>query len=81
MASSFAFGFSGDDIEVDAGDADEDEMQIDVPDHDTEHTKREEKLILPQKHTLKDIVSHIFRRRNRKRHKRWKGTFSFWNFA
>ena len=56
MTPSFAFGFSGDDIEADAGDADDDGMKIDVP-KDDDAEERAQGLISPQKHTLEDIVS------------------------
>lgn len=73
MPSSFAFGFCGDDIEADAGDADDDEMELDVVQDDdavAEHTRKLPGLIPPQKHTLEDIVSGSFALKKKKKRKR-----------
>lgn len=64
MASIFTFGFSGDDIDADAGgDTDhvDDEMQIE-PTQDIQQKEEEEQpeLVVPQKHTLTEIVRMPF---------------------
>lgn len=56
MASTFTFGFSGDDIDADAEDDPnylDDGMQIDT-------IQEEAELVAPEKHTLTEIVSMPF---------------------
>ncbi len=59
MASTFAFGFSGDDIDADVeGDSTydvDDEMQIDTS-QEMQQKEEEPELVAPQKHTLIEIV-------------------------
>jgi hypothetical protein len=54
MASSFTFGFSGDDIDPDTADED-DRMQIDLP-SGAQQAGNQAELIPPQKHTLEEMV-------------------------
>ena len=56
MTPPFAFGFSGDDIDVDAGDA-EDEMQIDgIGEEKLEQPAEQAELLPPQRHSLVEMV-------------------------
>ena len=62
MASTFTFGFSGDDIDADAeGDPIhvDDGMQIDTI-QDTQRKAEESELVAPQTHTLTEIVRMPF---------------------
>jgi hypothetical protein len=66
MSSTFTFGFSGDDIDVDINDSDveaitvDDEMQVDSTQVVESKGERQLELVPPRKHGLEDIVRQCF---------------------
>jgi hypothetical protein len=61
MASQFAFGFSGDDIDIEGDDdieAVKNEMDVDI--HEDQNKSEELDLIPPRKHSLAEIVRMVF---------------------
>ncbi len=63
MASTFTFGFSGDDIDADVDDGSEyvnDEMQLDITEDFQLEREQHPELLLPRIHSLDEIVRMSF---------------------